>query len=166
MNIDEHQVAPSEVSKKNWTSLIFLFSRLFLGGVFVYASYDKILHPAAFAEVVYNYQILPEILINSVAVILPWLEVLIGSLLIFGVWMPGTALWSAVLLLSFFGALLFNMARGLDIDCGCFRSSDISEQGAPMAWYIIRDFVLLVVAIYLSCDVVSRTRRIEARKSK
>ncbi len=57
---------------------LILFSRLFLGGVFVYASIDKVLHPAAFAEVIYNYQIVPEIFINLVALILPWLEALIG----------------------------------------------------------------------------------------
>jgi len=37
----------------------FLLSRLFRGGIFVYASYDKILRPVPFAEIVYNYQILP-----------------------------------------------------------------------------------------------------------
>ena len=143
-----------------------LFCRLFLGGVFVYASFDKILHPSAFAEAIYNYQILPEILINLVALILPWLEALIGLLLIFSVWMPGATLSGALLLMIFFGALLFNMARGLDIHCGCFSTSDISEQGAPMVWYIFRDFVFLVLAIYLFYEVISTTRRVEAGNLK
>jgi hypothetical protein len=34
--------------------------RLLLGAVFLYASYDKILHPQAFAQAVYNFQILPD----------------------------------------------------------------------------------------------------------
>ena len=41
-------------------SKIFILMRLALGAVFLYASYDKILHPAAFAKAVYNYQILPD----------------------------------------------------------------------------------------------------------
>jgi len=48
------------------TRTLFLLSRLFLGGIFVYASYDKLLHPVPFAEIVYNYQILPDPLVNLV----------------------------------------------------------------------------------------------------
>ena len=67
-----------------WTRqrVIILAARLILGGVFVFASIDKILHPAAFAEAVYNYQILPDNLINLTAIVLPWLELVLGSLLI------------------------------------------------------------------------------------
>ena len=36
-----------------------LACRLLLGGIFVYASIDKIIYPVEFAKVVYNYQILP-----------------------------------------------------------------------------------------------------------
>lgn len=50
---------------------VLLVVRLFLGAVFVYASLDKILHPQAFAEMVYNYQLLPDVLINLTAIILP-----------------------------------------------------------------------------------------------
>ena len=53
--------------------------RLVLGAVFVFATIDKIRHPAAFAEVVYNYQILPEVLINISAIVFPWLELLLGG---------------------------------------------------------------------------------------
>ncbi|MGA8240229.1 MAG: MauE/DoxX family redox-associated membrane protein [Desulfobacterales bacterium] len=43
---------------------MFLALRLLLGTVFLYASYDKILHPQAFAQAVYNYQILPDMAVN------------------------------------------------------------------------------------------------------
>ena len=70
-----------------WLTLI---ARLFLGGVFIYASVDKILHPDDFAHAVYNYQILPNGLINLTALVLPWLELLLGICLLTGVWLPGT----------------------------------------------------------------------------
>ncbi len=68
-----------------------LVLRIILGGIFVYASTDKILHPAAFAEMIYNYQIVPDFLINLSALVLPWLELFIGVCLISGKWMPGAA---------------------------------------------------------------------------
>jgi uncharacterized membrane protein YphA (DoxX/SURF4 family) len=132
-----------------WTQklAIMLAARLILGGVFVFASVDKILHPAAFAEAVYNYQILPDNLINLTAIVLPWLELVLGSLLIIGVWMPGTVIISNLLLLTFIGVLVYNTSRGLDIHCGCF-STEPSED--PLSnWTIARDALFLVPAAYL-----------------
>lgn len=126
--------------------------RLILGVVFVIASVDKIIHPAAFAKAIYNYQILPDAFINLTAIILPWLELLLGILLIWGLWLPGAALLTNLLLLVFFGALLFNVARGLDVHCGCFSTS---TEGTPAtAWYLIRDTIFVVLGCYLSVKVI------------
>jgi len=126
-----------------------LISRLFLGGIFVYASFDKILHPFEFAEVVYNYQILPDWLVNLVSILLPWLELLVGLSLILGVWLPGAVLICNLLLMVFFSTLVFNMARGLDIDCGCFTVSVGTSSGGHMLWYLFRDGFFLSVGLFL-----------------
>ena len=131
------------------TRVITLLSRLFLGGIFVYASADKILHPVSFAEIVYNYQILPDVLVNLTALLLPWIELLIGLALILGFWPAGAIVISNLLLLIFFSALLFNLVRGLDIDCGCFTSSMGSSSGDPMVWYLFRDGFFLLVGVFL-----------------
>ena len=126
--------------------MLSIFARLILGGIFVYASFEKIIHPAAFAEEVHRYQILPDILINLTAIVLPWLELVVGAFLIFGFWMPGAVLMSNLLLMTFTGALMFNMARGLDISCGCF--STVSENSMDF-WTIFRDVSFLIPAVYL-----------------
>jgi len=138
----------------------FLLSRLFLGGILVYASYDKILHPVPFAEIVYNYQILPDILVNLAALFLPWIELLVGLSLILGLWLPGAILISNLLLLIFFSTLVFNMARGLDIDCGCFTVSVGPSSGGHMLWYLLRDGFFLLVGAFLSFSLfVPRTSK-------
>lgn len=128
--------------------------RLSLGAVFAVASVDKILHPAAFAQAVYNYQVLPDAFINLTAIILPWLELLLGLLLIGGRWLPGAAILTNLLLLVFFGALVFNVSRGLDVHCGCFSTS--SEGSPATAWYLIRDAIFLALGCYLSVKAVFR----------
>lgn len=125
-----------------------LIARLILGVVFIYASIDKILHPAAFAVAVYNYQILPDALINLTAIILPWLELLLGIFLVLGVCLPGVVFLSNMLLATFFGALVFNLARGLDINCGCFSTSQIILNRC-MCLYVIRDGMFLLLGLYL-----------------
>lgn len=120
--------------------------RLFLGGVFVYASWDKLCHPASFAEAVYRYQVLPEILVNPVAIFVPWLELIMGLMLITGLFLRGALLVSVGLLATFLGALGFNLARGMDVDCGCFSVS----AGKPVTYLTLaRDGVFFVLAVYL-----------------
>jgi len=120
--------------------------RLILGVIFIYASYDKILHPKAFAEVVYNYQILPDGLINVTAIVLPWLEMLMGIFLIMGFWMPGTVIWCNTLLVVYIGALCFNLARGLDVNCGCFSTTKGSTISIET---ILWDVAFLALSVYL-----------------
>lgn len=130
-----------------WNTGLFLASRLFLGGIFIYASLDKIFKPGLFAEAVYNYQILPDILINLTALVLPWLELVLGVMLIVGIWLPGAVFLSTLLLLTFSGVLIFNISRGLNISCGCFSTEPSTD---PISfWTVLRDASFLVPACYL-----------------
>ena len=124
--------------------------RLFLGAVFLIACMDKILHPEAFAGVVANYQILPRTMVNMVALVLPWVELLAAVCLLGSVWMPAASVTVTVLLMVFTGTLVFNMVRGLDVQCGCFSSSGGGAEAAPMWWYLIRDGGLLLVSVFLT----------------
>jgi uncharacterized membrane protein YphA (DoxX/SURF4 family) len=135
-----------------------LAARVFLGVVFLYASVDKVLHPAEFAQAVHRYQLLPDALINLCALVLPWLELLLAVCLIGGLWLPGAVLWANALLGLFFVALIFNYLRGLNIDCGCF-STTAEEGEAPMLWYLVRDAGFLAVAGWLWRHVTQGVRR-------
>ncbi|MFH1123512.1 MAG: MauE/DoxX family redox-associated membrane protein [Pseudomonadota bacterium] len=126
-----------------------LVIRMILGIVFLLASIDKILHPEAFAEAITNYRILPDAIINLTAIVLPWIELMVGLCLVSGIWVPGASLLSALLLMVFLGAILFNVARGLDIECGCFILTDEADSTASMLWYVVRDALLLLMALYL-----------------
>ena len=120
--------------------------RIVLGCVFIYASLDKIKHPDLFAEAVYNYQLLPEIAVNLVAISLPWLELLSGILLVLGLWMEGSILILSGLMVVFIGALGINLARGLDVHCGCF----ITQSSDPITILtLFRDSLFLLLAFYL-----------------
>lgn len=135
-----------------------LAARLILAGIFIYASLDKIAHPAAFAKDVYNYQILPDALINLTALVLPWLELFLGLCLLAGIWLPGAVLTVNGLMVVFLAALVFNLARGLDINCGCFSTgSDTPAMSA--GWYLMRDVGFFAVGIFLFYAVFVHRRR-------
>lgn len=136
---------------------LFLLGRLALGIVLILASIDKALKPAAFAEAIYNYQLLPGQAVNLTAIVLPWLELVLGSLLLTGFWLRGAVALSTVLLTVFFSALLISLARGLNIHCGCFGTGG---EGEPeMLWDLFRDAIFLCIGFYLSYRTFFRRRR-------
>ena len=126
---------------------IYTVLRIGLGIVFVWASWDKILAPAQFAVIIDNYRLLPPAFVNSVAVFLPWLELICGLALIGGVYVRGSLLIINLMLIVFTIALAANALRGIDIDCGCFSVST-STKGRIMT-DIARDIGLMAVGFWL-----------------
>lgn len=127
---------------------LFFLGRLALGIILILASIDKALKPAAFAEMIFNYQLLPDQAVNLTAIVLPWLELILGILLIAGFWLQSAVALSTILLTVFFSALLISLARGLNIHCGCFSTGG---EGEPeMLWDLFRDAIFLCIGFYLS----------------
>ena len=125
-----------------------------LGAVFIYASLDKIAHPLDFARIVYRYRLagpsatLGVVPANAFAVILPWLEAVIGVLLVIGLWRREAAAITAALLVMFLVAVGYVMWQGIDVEhCGCFT---VGGEGRSAGWTLIAsDLGLLVAALYV-----------------
>jgi len=136
--------------------LISLWIRWILGFIFVYAGINKAMNPVEFAEIIQNYRILPDGLINIAAVLIPWVEIVTGFFLIFGIWLIGAVSLCNFLLLIFFCSLSFNMLRGLNIECGCFSVNNDSSAGNHMWWYLIRDSIFFILGGYLFVQTLFR----------
>ncbi len=122
-------------------------ARIVLGAVFMYASFDKMSNPAAFADIIDNYRILPFQLVNALAIFLPWLEFITGLFLLTGKWVKGSLLIYTVLLVIFIFALGQALLRGLDISCGCFS---VKPSSTSDVWLrIIEDIILLFISVNL-----------------
>lgn len=122
-------------------------SRLIVGGIFIYAAIYKIADPLAFANAIWNYHLAPGSLINLSALVLPWVEMLVGLGLILGLFYRGSALLVNGMTVMFMIALAFAVARGLDIDCGCFKSGEAGTGSAKDA--LIRDVGLLALTLQI-----------------
>jgi uncharacterized membrane protein YphA (DoxX/SURF4 family) len=101
---------------------IFLVFRFVLGGLFIYAGVVKVVDPLDFAQNIRNYRLVGQALSFVAAIVLPWIEILAGAFLVAGVWRRGAALLITGLLVFFIVLTAVTMARGLDVDCGCFGS--------------------------------------------
>lgn len=100
--------------------LLGIVLRLFLGGFYVLAGGLKVADPGKFAEAVANYRLLPHELINLVAITLPWIEIAAGLFLVVGIWVRASAWLINMMTVVFIAGIASAVARGLNIECGCF----------------------------------------------
>jgi uncharacterized membrane protein YphA (DoxX/SURF4 family) len=109
--------------------LVVWGSRLIVAGVLLYAGVKKVWMPLEFARLLKEYHLLPDQILNLVAVILPWAEIVCGVCLLSGLWLIGAAVllsgmntifafaigYRAWLIISATGINFFD----LSFDCGC-----------------------------------------------
>jgi len=123
-----------------WLGLLL---RVYVGGVFIYASMYKINYPGEFAETIASYQLLPYWAINITALVMPWLELVSGALLILGVRTKSAAAVIGGMLILFSLAILVTLLRGIPIGCGCFTSVE-----DPLGWDTLwRDLIWLAMTL-------------------
>jgi len=128
--------------------------RVALGVIFVYAAWLKLHEPwALFAMAIDSYQVLPAWAVEVVARALPWFELLLGTLLIAGVWRKPATIAASLLLALFFGLMVRAMAKGMQIDCGCFGP------GERLSWTtLLRDGALLASSVFVTTMALRSAR--------
>lgn len=113
---------------KDW---IVLAARLVLGGVFLAAGGLKIGHFDVFAAEIAGFQLLWHPLIAPLALLLPFVEVLVGVYLVLGLFTRFAA-WVAALEMALFAAAIASaVMRGITTSCGCFGPNDHSVTSWP-----------------------------------
>lgn len=124
--------------------VVFLL-RLIIGGVFIYASLDKIQHSYEFAISVRAYKIIPISISNLFALSVAWAELIAGSMLILGLFTRKAAAAIGLLVVMFIFAISIVLIKGFVIDCGCFKS----EGGTTVGWTLLLRNILLLAGTIL-----------------
>ena len=138
-------------------SKVVLIARIILGVVFIYASIDKIINPVDFSNSIDNYHVTPIQLNNLAALIIPWVELIIGICLIIGLFLNGASLISIFLLIFFIFIITQALVRGIDLHCGCFdlAQKELSDGNLKLEMIkrIIEDFVFLGLAFLIKNNI-------------
>ena len=129
-------------------------ARWLLGLLFIASALGKIADPAGFASNVAAYRLLPMQAVNAFAIVLPWVEFLVGLALLNGIASRSGALLAIALNLMFLVAVGSAMGRGLDIDCGC-----VTVVKSTVGWGLIaRDMMLLALSLLVLRRPLARQR--------
>ena len=122
-----------------------LIARFVIGGLFFYAAFEKVLHPAAFAMAVRGYKLIPFSLSNLFALCVSWSELVAATFLILGIFTRKAAGAIFLLLIMFVAAISTVLIRHMAIDCGCF-----GEGSSTASWLLlVRNAALLFGAFLI-----------------
>ena len=127
-----------------------MLARLILGGVLIAAGALKVGNLQKSAMAVRAYEMLPVWMANLLGYALPWIEIGIGLLLVFGALVKINGVLGALIMLAFIIAIAQAWARGLSIDCGCFGDGGaVDPEDTKYLSTIIRDIGLLGLGVFL-----------------
>ena len=133
--------------------LLQLPLRIFIGGIFVYAAYNKIPAIQSFAEAIKGFRVVdpetnPELIVIA-AFVIPWFEAIAGLLLIIGLRARSAALGIGLLFAMFIYGLTSVILGGVDANCSCFGDTNVICDSTVGWCQVIRNVVLLIPTVYL-----------------
>lgn len=143
--------------------IVVLVLRLAIGLVFAVAGALKIGNFDVLASQIAGFQLLPQVVTAPLALLLPFVELLLGAYLIIGLFTRYVAAFASFQLFVFAAAIASAVVRGLSASCGCFGPSDQTVTSWPE---VARDVALAVVAAFVAWrapGALSLDRRMEPR---
>lgn len=127
-------------------------AKILIGTIFVAAAIDKIANPDAFAKSINNFHLLPYEALNVPALILPWVELITGAMLLFSIKEKAASFLISSMLIIFIVAILTAIARGYNIDCGCFGESSpaAAAEVTKVGWAkVLEDARWLIASLFI-----------------
>jgi uncharacterized membrane protein YphA (DoxX/SURF4 family) len=132
---------------KQWVGLL---ARLIVAGFLIAAGYAKFSDPAGNVRAVRAYRLLPEAVVPTVGHALPTIELVLGFLILLGLFTRYVAVIAGLFFLAFISGISSAWARGLEINCGCFGNGGVpADPQRQYALDIARDLGLLALCVWL-----------------
>lgn len=147
--------------RRRATRAIVWAARVVVAAVFVAAALPKIADPLAFAAAIRGYQAFPSWSHNGLAALVPMLE-LVGAIALVSGWKRRAgAILLGGLTLAFIALIASVIARGIDVECGCFGQAAAAEAiGWPL---LVRDLGLLAAIVIAGREAADPRRQSPVR---
>ena len=151
MTTTEHTADAARTARgERLLDVVGLLARIFLGAVLIWAGAAKVGRPLTSQRAVQAYEIFPMDLAGWIGLALPFLEIVLGVLLVLGLFTRVSAAVSTLLMLAFIVGISQAWARGLTIDCGCFGGGgQIAAAETQYPQEIARDAGFALVGAWL-----------------
>lgn len=154
---DTFDETPARRALRRWSPWLSLAVRLFLGLMWLYYSLPKLSEPTVNVASVENFRLLSGGAATAFGYAQPYVELVLGLLLIAGLGTRAVAAMSALLLLVYIGGIVSLAARGIHITCGCGGAGAQVDAGhTRYTLDVLRDLGYLIPALWLVWQPKSR----------
>lgn len=126
-----------------------LVLRLVTAGLFLWAASVKFGDVRAFRQSIKGFHLLPEHVLDPLAFIVPWTEVVCALALILGFWARSAALVIGTMLVLFAVAVASALMRPeIHVECGCFGKYTLLCPPGEVGWCNVgQNALLLAIAL-------------------
>ena len=130
---------------------VILIFRLVLAGFFILSDCGKLVDVERYSvDAVYNFGVLPMVLARPFGLVMPFIELLCGLGLLFGVLTRLSALGIGLMSIAFFIAKAIVLSQGRSIECGCFGA--IIDTLASVTIFMDLPMMAMAVVIWVAPD--------------
>ncbi len=130
------------VVRNRYLSFVF---RLAFGVTFIVSGAWKLPEGGSFVTKVEGFDLLPDALAQFYGTALPWVEIVIGALLVLGLFSRLASAIGGLVSLSFIVANSLVLYRGLNLECGCFGDLAVLQTRDAL----LIDFAMLIMALQI-----------------
>ncbi|WP_297082310.1 MauE/DoxX family redox-associated membrane protein [uncultured Demequina sp.] len=131
-----------------WISLVV---RLAMAGILFAAAIPKFADIPQSVRAVRAYRLLPEEIVPFVGTMLPFVEVVLGLLLLIGAFTRTSSIIWLLMMAAFTTGVIWAWANGLSIDCGCFGGGGEVEEGtANYPAHLLERVGFIILGTYLA----------------
>jgi putative oxidoreductase len=131
--------------------VVILVFRLILAAFFILSACGKLVDVERYSvDAVYNFGVLPMLLARPFGLIMPFIELLCGLGLLFGVLTRLSALGIGLMSIAFFIAKAIVLSQGRSIECGCFGA--IIDTLAAVTIFMDLPMMAMAAVIFIAPD--------------
>lgn len=140
-------------------------ARVLIGGLMIVVGFAKLADVDRLAKEVRLYEmqsVLPDRYSHTIANLVPWFEVVSGALLLAGPWRREARIILFTMLGVFTIAKVAAVARGLNIECGCFGQIEFLSKalaGKNGVYFNLVLMAILAIETYASARTRVSTKR-------
>ena len=133
-----------------WREVVSALCRFGLAGMWLYSGTVKLLSFVETQQSIAAYELFPQGLIQPLALTLVSTELVLGMLLLVGLFLRPVALLTGLMMVIFIAGIISAWARGLTIDCGCFGTGGFDSSVGPKQYMleILRDIGFMLMAAW------------------
>jgi uncharacterized membrane protein YphA (DoxX/SURF4 family) len=128
-------------------NVFILILRIAMGGLLIVAGALKVGHPADLASAIAGFRLLPAAVVAPLALALPYVELLLGAYLLFGLFTRWAAIIAAAQFVIYGGAIASAVIRHIPANCGCFGPGDVAVADWP---HVAFDLLLAAASLCIA----------------